>query len=209
MSQPQQPAVEPAIGPRSAATRQALITAARQLFVVKGYFNTGTEEIVAAAGVGTRGALYHQFADKQALFLAVFEAVEQDLVAAATASDTVAGPFARLRAGLLGFLDASLSGEVQQILLIDGPAVLGWDTWRSVEQKYGLGILEHLLAEAQAAGEIPPQPIQVVAHLLLAAVDEAALMIANAEDKGATRDSVVPVVERLLDGIRAGDSDRP
>ena len=79
-----------AIADRAQATRNALIFAARELFVEKGYFSTGTEEIVAAAGAGTRGALYHHFADKRALFVAVFESVEEDLAVAAASGSAPA-----------------------------------------------------------------------------------------------------------------------
>src|SRR4051794_40201517 len=105
------------VAARAGATREALVTAARRLFVAKGYHATGTEEIVAAAGVGTRGALYHHFADKQALFRAVFERVEEDLLAAAAQRPPGADALGTLREGLLGFLDASLTGEVQRVLL--------------------------------------------------------------------------------------------
>ena len=117
---------------RSASTRARLIRAARRLFARNGYAAVGTEEIVRRAGV-TRGALYHQFADKQDLFLAVYEQVEQDLTerVAATLGD-VSSPFAALRAGIGVFLDACRTPEVQRIVLTDGPAVLGWERWREV-----------------------------------------------------------------------------
>ena len=114
---------------RSEATRAALIAAARRLFAERGYAGVGTEEIVRAAGV-TRGALYHHFADKQDLFLAVFHQVQADLAAATTGSER--GDALDLLIGALQqFLDASAdNADVQQVLLIDGPAVLGWDQWR-------------------------------------------------------------------------------
>lgn len=195
---------------RAEATREALIVAARQLFVEKGYFETGTEEIVAAAKVGTRGALYHHFADKRALFRAVFERVEGDLVSTATGDDATpddaqAKPakeaFARLREGLLGFLDASLRPEVQRIILIDGPAVLGWAEWRQLEEQYGLGSIQGLLELAVAEKTLSPQPTAVLSHVLLAAIDEAALYIANATDPAAARDESVLTVDRLLSGL--------
>src|SRR6185312_12779112 len=98
------------------ATRTALVAAARRLFVEKGYHRTGTEEVVAEARVGTRGALYHHFADKQALFEAVFISVEEDLVMAAAQSlaDPADGALNQLHQGLIGFLDASLTPHVQQ-----------------------------------------------------------------------------------------------
>ena len=184
------------------ATRAALVRAARRLFVEKGYHATGTEEIVAAAGVGTRGALYHHFADKQALFLAVFEAVEEDLIGSARPGAHPHDAFARLRAGLLAFLDASSTPEVQRIILLEGPAVLGWQTWRSLEEKYGLGAIQALLAQAIDEGSVRRQPLGALSHLLLAAVDEAALYIANAENGPAARSEAALAVDGLLSGIR-------
>jgi AcrR family transcriptional regulator len=171
------------------------------LFVEKGYFGTGTEEIVSAAGVGTRGALYHHFADKRALFEAVFEAVEEDLIIAAAGTDLPTGALAQLRAGLLGFLDASLTREVQQILLVDGPAVLGWEQWRALEERFGLGAIRALLEQAVSEGTLPPQPLDVVAHLLLAAVDEAALFIANSSQPETAKEQALLAVDRLLTGL--------
>lgn len=183
------------------ATRAALIAAARRLFVEKGYFDTGTEEIVAASGVGTRGALYHHFDDKRALFQAVFEQVEEDLLAAAGGLQETDDSLSRLRSGLLRFLDASLTPEVQRILLIDGPAVLGWQTWRQLEGRYGVGAIYGLLERAVIEGALPPQPLMVLAHVLLAAVDEAALVVANSPDPTATREQAVAAVSQLLAGL--------
>ena len=192
-----------AVAERAEATRNALVAAARQLFVVRGYHDTSTEEIVALAAVGTRGALYHHFADKRSLFVAVFEAVEEDLVAAAGANLVEASPLDLLREGLLGFLDASLTPEVQRILLIDGPAVLGWQEWRTIEARYGLGGIQAMLELAVVDGSLPEQPLEVLAHLLLATADEAALFIANAEDPLAARDEAVAAMDRLLTGLRS------
>ena len=198
--QGQQPA-NAAKGPRAAqaeATRAALITAARRLFVGKGYFNTGTEEVVAASGVGTRGALYHHFEDKRALFQAVFEQVEVDLLAAASGLEETGDALGRLRSGLLSFLDASLTPEVQRILLIDGPAVLGWQTWRELEGRYGVGAIHGLLERAVLEGSLPAQPLIV---LLLAAVDEAALVIANSPEPMAAREQGIAAISQLLAGL--------
>lgn len=198
---PRRPA-SAAVAERAESTRNALVAAARQLFVERGYHATSTEEIVALAGVGTRGALYHHFADKRALFVTVLEAVEQDLVAAAGATVVHAPPLEMLRAGLMGFLDASLTPEVQRILLIDGPAVLGWQEWRAIEARYGLGGIQAMLDLAIADASLPPQPTDMLAHLLLAALDEAALFIANADDPTAARDQAVAAMDRVLQGLR-------
>ncbi len=188
------------------ATRAALVDAARRLFVARGYHHTGTEEVVTAARVGTRGALYHHFADKRALFEAVFIAVEEDLVmkAAESLANPADGALNQLRQGLIGFLDASLTPHVQRILLIDGPAVLGWTRWRELESLYGLGAIRAMLDRAVEEGDLAAgQPVDALAHVLLAAADEMALFIANAPDQVAARDHGVQALNALLDGLRA------
>jgi AcrR family transcriptional regulator len=202
---PKRPA-SAAVAERAEATRNALVAAARQLFVERGYHATGTEDIVALAGVGTRGALYHHFADKKALFVAVFEAVEEDLVTTAAATVEEGPPLDMLRAGLLGFLDASVTPEVQRILLIDGPAVLGWQEWRAIEERYGLGGIRTMLELAVTDGSLPPQPLDLLAHLLLATADEAALYIANHDDPTTARDQAIITLDRLLTGLHTDTS---
>ena len=187
---------------RGESTKSALISAARGLFVSKGYFATGTEEIVAKAGVGTRGALYHHFADKEDLFRAVFDQVQADL-AAATIVNERDDALDLLTAALQQFLDASADNtDVQQILLIDGPAVLGWEQWRSLEAQYGLGVITAMLDAAVAQRVIPRQPTIPLAHMLLAAVDEAALYIANATDRRQAHTQARQSLRRLLGGLR-------
>jgi AcrR family transcriptional regulator len=188
--------------PRGEATKAALIGAARELFVSKGYFATGTEEIVAKANVGTRGALYHHFADKKDLFEAVFDQVQGDLAATTTLNERD-DALEMLTAALQQFLDASAeNADVQQILLIDGPAVLGWDRWRSLEADYGLGVITAMLHAAVKQKVIPRQPTGPLAHMLLAAVDEAALYIANAPDRLTAHEQARQSLMRLLGGLR-------
>jgi AcrR family transcriptional regulator len=197
MSRPQ------ARGRSADRTRRALVAAARRLFVAHGYFATGTEEIVAEAKVGTRGALYHHFASKEELFLAVFHEVQGDL-ASATRVNARADALDVLTAALEQFLDASADNrDVQQIILIDGPAVLGWEQWRSLEAEYGLGAITAMLDAAVDQRAIPKQPTAPLAHMLLAAVDEAALYIANAEDRRQARNQARRALRHLLDGLRA------
>jgi AcrR family transcriptional regulator len=187
---------------RGEATRAALVAAARRLFVIKGYFATGTEEIVAKANVGTRGALYHHFADKQDLFRAVFDQVQTDL-AAATVINERDDPLGMLTAALQQFLDASAENpDVQQVLLIDGPAVLGWEQWRELEAQYGLGAITAMLDNAVAQGVVAKQPTAPLAHMLLAAIDEAALFIANADDRRQARSQARRALNQLLSGLR-------
>jgi AcrR family transcriptional regulator len=181
-------------------TRQSLLNAAQHLFVSQGYFNTGTEEIVREAGV-TRGALYHHFGSKKALFLEVFNAIQIGLTSSAAPLKESDDAFMRLEAGLLGFLDASTTPEIQRVILIDGPAVLGWPLWRELEASFGLGSIQLLLTNAIAQGTLQEQPIEVLSHILLAAVDEAALFIANSEHPLIARESSVVAMRSLLSGL--------
>jgi len=187
---------------RSEATRLALVGAARPLFAERGYGGVGTEEIVRAAGV-TRGALYHQFAGgKRDLFEAVYEAVEADLTAQILArAEAGADPLAELRAGVERFLDASLEPEVQRIVLLDGPAVLGWERWREIAAHHGLGLVEAVIAAAIEAGQIAEQPVKPLAHVLMGAVDEAALYVARAERQTEARSEMGETLGRILDGL--------
>ncbi len=188
---------------RSDATRAALVAVARGMFGERGYAAVGTEEIVRAAGV-TRGALYHHFADKRDLFKAVYEDVERDLVqriaesAIASASD----PFQALHAGAQAFLDACEDPAVGRIALLDAPSVLGWEQWRAIGLEYGFGLVQGTIQGAIDAGLIEPQPVGPLAHLLLGAIDEGAMLVARAGDGGETRKQVGEGVTRLLDALR-------
>jgi AcrR family transcriptional regulator len=185
-------------------TRRRVIASARRLFCEQGYFATGTTEIVEAADVGTRGALYHHFADKQALFEAVFEEVELDLGAKAGVRLTGKTGFERLRQALLAFLDASLDPEVRRIILIDGPAVLGWERWREIEARYGLGAIRSMLGDGIRDGSVAAADSDALAHLLLSVVDEAALFIAHASNPKKARTAAGRALDALLSGLAAG-----
>ena len=185
-------------------TRRRIVESARRLFAEKGYFSTGTTEIVEAAGVGTRGALYHHFENKQALFLTVFEAIETDL--ATTLGQKVSGEtwYERLGQGLAAFLDAAVEEpEVRRILLIDGPAVLGWAAWREVEGRFGLGAIRNMLDEGVKEGSLVVADADAMAHLLLSLVDEAALFIAHADHPKQARRGAGASVDALLSGLAA------
>ncbi len=188
---------------RTAATRASLLTAARKLFASNGFAEVSTQSIVAAAGV-TRGALYHQFTDKTEVFAAVYEEVEAELVAQIAERIVSAAPPDQLEAMKVGarlFLDLCSAPDVQRIVLIDAPAVLGWERWRAVGVKYGLGVIEAMLGQAIADGVIPDQPRRPAAHVLLGALDEAALYISRAEDQAAAKQDMYAVCDRLVDGI--------
>jgi AcrR family transcriptional regulator len=190
---------------RREATRAALIAAARELFATRGYAAVGTEEIVQRAGV-TRGALYHHFADKHDLFRAVYERVEQELTERIVTEVPLAGsddPVSVLRDGTATFLDACLDPEVQRVALIDAPAVLGYQAWREIGERYGLGLIQAALQSAVDTGAIPHQPVRPLARVLLGALDEAALYIARADDVTAARRDMGETLDRLLRALTA------
>jgi AcrR family transcriptional regulator len=193
---------------RSAATRDALISAARRLWGERGYADVGTPEIATAAGV-TRGAMYHQFADKAALFSEVVEVVEQDVMARmATIVATSGGatPADILRVAVDAWLEVSGDPEVRQLILLDAPSVLGWAGFRDVAQRYSLGMTEQMLTEAIKAGQLARQPIRPLAHVLIGALDEAAMAIATADDPKRARRETRQVLQGLIDGmLRAVD----
>ncbi len=183
-------------------TREALVGAARPLFAERGYAAVGTEDIVRAAGV-TRGALYHHFGGKRELFEAVYERVEADLTRriAEGALAGAAEPLAAMRAGSEMLLRASTEPEVQRIALLDAPAVLGWDRWREIAAEHGLGLIEATLQAAIEAGAIAEQPVRPLAHLLMGALDEAAMLVARAPDPDLMRVEVGRTLDRLLAGL--------
>lgn len=187
---------------RSAATRDALIAAARKLWGLRGYADVGTPEIATAAGV-TRGAMYHQFADKAALFREVVEVVEQDVMArmAVVAESGATTPTDAVRAAVDAWLDVSGDPEVRQLILLDAPSVLGWAEFRDVAQRYSLGMTEQLLTEAIRAGELAEQPVRPLAHVLIGALDEAAMVIATADDPRRSRRETGQVLHRLIDAM--------
>ena len=188
---------------RSAATRDALISAARKLWGLRGYAEVGTPEIATAAGV-TRGAMYHQFADKAALFSEVVEAVEQDVMArmaTLVAESGATTPADAIRAAVDAWLEVSGDPEVRQLILLDAPSVLGWSAFRDVAQRYSLGMTEQLLTEAMRSGQLAHQPVRALAHVLIGALDEAAMAIATAEDPKRARRETGEVLHRLIDAM--------
>jgi AcrR family transcriptional regulator len=192
---------------RSEATQRELIATARRLFAERGYADVGTEEIVRAAGV-TRGALYHHFDSKRELLAAVHEQIERELTEriatqAFAGDDAPADPIAALHRGAEQFLDACLEPEVQRIVLLDAPAVLGWERWREVASRYGLGLIEATLQAAADAGSISAQPVRPLAHVLMGALDEAAMYVARADDRAAARAEMGAALARILDALVA------
>jgi AcrR family transcriptional regulator len=187
---------------RSETTRAALMVAARSLFAERGYAGVATEEIVRAAGV-TRGALYHHFDGKRDLLRAVYEQLEAELARELADRFTPgAGALETLSAGAEMFLDHCLEPEVQRIVLLDAPAVLGWEEWREIGARYALGLIEALLATGMESGEIRRQPIEPLSHALLGALDEVAMLVARADDPVVARAEAGETLATLLAALR-------
>lgn len=188
---------------RTAATRASLIDAGRKLFGERGFADVGTQEIVAEAGV-TRGALYHQFDNKKGLFVAVYDDVEQSIVAqiaAAVGERAGEDPLAALKAGMRLFLRLCTEPQVHRITLVEAPSVLGWSEWRARGEEFGFALVEGLIAAAIATGQAVEQPTRPLAHVAIGALDEAALYVAAADDREAATEQVAAVLERIVDSF--------
>jgi AcrR family transcriptional regulator len=196
-------------------TLAALVQAARELFAAQGYASTGTEEIVARARV-TRGALYHHFRDKTALFRAVMEAVAGDMAQQlvsqelAHITDDPGGAWDQLLEGVQLFLDACAgSTEFQRVVLIDGPAALGPEVWNDLVEQHGLGLLRTWLQRAIDNHQIDPLPIEPLARLLVALIAEASLYIGQAADPDLARRQTGDTIDRILSGLRTAPATPP
>ena len=190
---------------RSAAPREALVAAARRLFAAQGFAEVSTDAIAVEAGV-TRGALYHQFADKVALFDAVLDAVEADVAARLASEVAAAGvtdPVEGMRQAVRVWLDICVEPETRRIALIDGPSVVGWARWREVCQRHVFGLVQAVLEQGMELGRIRRQPARPLAHALMGASDEAALYVAEAADRALARSEMAEVLSNLIDGITA------
>ena len=184
------------------ATREALIEAALELFTERGYAAVATEEIVARAKV-TRGALYHHFEDKRDLFRAVFQRVEGGLMERIGARMKAASdPWELMLNGMRSFLDACEEPAVKQVALTDAPSVLGWQEWREIDNRHGLGLTRTALEGAVAAGVLRPIAVEPMAHLFVAALSEAAFVIAYADRPRKARAEVEQALLQLVEGLR-------
>lgn len=185
------------------ATRATLMRAARELFTEHGYGGVGTEEIVRRAKL-TRGALYHHFTDKKDLFRAVHEQIEGEVMEAIGAQMAAvdADPFALLVVGTRAYLDVCTDPAITRVTLVDAPSVLGWEEWREIDMRHGLGIVIAGLQGGMDAGVLRAQPVRPLAHLMLGAMGEAGMVIANATDPEAARAEVEPALLGLLEGLR-------
>lgn len=182
------------------ATKRELVTVGCRLFGERGYAGTSLDDVVAEAGV-TKGALYHHFENKKELFAAVAERVEADLTASIS-QGLERDPWDALIAGVERFLDAALESQMQNILLIDAPMVLGYERWHELQAHYGLGLTVTALEAAMDAGVIRPRPSLPLANMVLKALSAGAMFIARAEDRESARRDVGDIARAMLDGLK-------
>jgi AcrR family transcriptional regulator len=184
-------------------TRQRILAVATRLFTEAGYEATSVETILTACAV-SRGALYHHFGSKHELFQAVFEAIEAEIAnATVDASRGITDPAESLRAGCKAFLELARVDRIRQIALVDAPSVLGWQKWRKIEERHGFGLLKAGVKAAAKARGLKREPVEELAHMLLAALIEAGLLIARAENPALATRSTMAALDRLIDGILA------
>lgn len=186
---------------RASSTRAKIIAAARRLFAENGYERTSTEALLEQSGV-SRGALYHHFENKEAIFAAVLEAVEVDVTAATgRARANAADPVEALRLAFRSFLDMAREPEVRQIILTDAHSVLGWQKWREIEDRYGLGRLKQALKVIAAMGRIGQDKVDVYAHILLATLIEVAFLVARSPEPTAAINTGRAALDELLERL--------
>ena len=189
---------------RGAATRAHLVEVATRLFSERGYDGTSIEAVLAESGA-SRGALYHHFPGKDALFWAVGESVGARIGAEVIAAMADAGdPVAELRAGSLAWIRLACDPVVRQIVLIDAPAVFGWQRWRELDEQGNLGVIRAALAYAAEQGRIDPGHVEAFAHIALAAANEVAMMIARSDDPAAALNAEEGAFAEFLDRLVGG-----
>ncbi|GLZ42681.1 TetR family transcriptional regulator [Actinokineospora sp. NBRC 105648] len=186
----------------SESTRQALVDSAVALFTRQGYSATSLDAIAKRARV-TKGALYHHFSGKQALFEAAFDAVERAVMS--RLGEVVTGPgtpWDRAVSGLQAYVKVCLEPSYQRIAIHEGPVVMGWERWREAEEHFSYGIVRAAIESLIEAGEIDPLPVEVTARILFGALQTGAAVIAGAEDPKKASAEVSQTIIRVLHGMR-------
>jgi AcrR family transcriptional regulator len=183
------------------ATRGQLIEVATRLFAEHGYEGTSIEAVLSAAGV-SRGALYHHFAGKEALFEAVVSAVsEQVTVELTEAVQGCVDPLDAMRTAAVAWIGLAADPVIQRVVLVDAPSVLGWDRWRAMDDGRTLGAMRAMLQAISDSGRLPAELVGPFSHMILAALDEIVLVIARAPDSTAAVAEGRMAVQALLDRL--------
>jgi len=189
------------------ATRAALTAIARELFAARGYAETSIEDIAAGVNV-TKGALYHHFKDKKAVFEAVFVQIEQEINRRVLSESERAGDaYERLRAGCHAYLDVCLEPDVRQIVVLDAPSVLSWDRYCEIDQDYAIRAITEALERVRNAGFTFNESLDSLAYLVVGTLSMGGRVIARASDRTAARADVGATLDRVLAGVVGENGD--
>jgi AcrR family transcriptional regulator len=186
----------------SEATRAALLEAATSLFAVRGYPGTSLEDVATAARV-TRGAVYHHFASKQALFEAVLEEQEQRADAEITAAASAADPWEAANQALDAYLSKCCDPVYGRLTWLEGPAALGWHRWRELEKKHAFGLVAGFVDALMEAGYLPRHPVESTVRFTFWMLGGAGLALAEApdQDKPRVRAEWAGLLRRAMNGL--------
>ncbi|MFC0113120.1 TetR/AcrR family transcriptional regulator [Kibdelosporangium aridum] len=186
----------------SESTKQALVDSASDLFTKNGYAATSLDAIVKRARV-TKGALYHHFSGKQALFEAAFHQVETRAMAQLTkAIDGGGSPWERALDGVQEYIKVCLDPTYQRLVIREAPVVMGYERWRECEERYSFGIVRSVLESLIEAGELGDVPIEVTARMMFASLAAGAQIIAEASDPKKASAEVFTALIHMIEGIR-------
>ncbi|WP_020495272.1 MULTISPECIES: TetR/AcrR family transcriptional regulator [Sciscionella] len=187
----------------SESTRKALVDSAIELITKRGYAGTSLDEIAKRARV-TKGALYHHFSGKQALFEAAFDAVERDVMArVAKILEDAGDRWEVAMSGVRAYLRTCLEPTYQRIVLNEGPVVMGWERWREAEDQFSFGLFRNSVESLINAGIVASvAPVEATARLLFGAVSAGAQYIVGAADQKQTYNEVATAIERLFGMLR-------
>jgi AcrR family transcriptional regulator len=186
----------------SASTRRALVEVASELFTERGYAGTSLDEIVAGARV-TKGALYHHFSGKQALFESVFDEIEER--AARDIHRSVRGsrePWGKALGGLRAFLDVLQEPDYRRIVIADGPAVLGYERYREQEERTTFGIVQEIVSSVLAGYELAPSMVETFSRVFFGAMSACGAAVSSAEDPRRASEEVETAIGYILAGLR-------
>jgi AcrR family transcriptional regulator len=192
----------------SESTRQALVDNAVELFTKRGYAGTSLDEVTKRARV-TKGALYHHFSGKQALFEAAFDAVENKFMTRLAEIVSAPGdPWETAIAGLRAYVRVCLEPSYQRIVIHEAPVVMGWERWREAEEHFSYGLLRTAIELLVESGEIEDMPVEITARLLFGSLSAGASTIAAASDPKKASADVERTIVRVVEGLRVRDDDR-
>jgi len=186
----------------SASTKRALVDVATELFTAQGYAGTSLDEIVAGAQV-TKGALYHHFSGKQALFEAVFEKIEADAsTKIRRAVRNTRDPWEKAATGLREFLSVVQAPTYRRVVVQEGPAVLGYERYREQEERSTFGIVQEIVASVLTTYDLEVSMVETFSRVFFGAMSAAGAAVSSAEDSRQASAEVEAAIAFILAGLR-------